>query len=273
MNKSLVLILSLVILTSCNDNKRDTAKTVKSKIKPKIEKPVTYGITGEEIELRTGPGEEFEKVINYKTSRILKKTIYTSIDYSVKVIIKESNGEWSNIQVVSPSNLSNSHKGWILTKYILLKSKKIDMKLKLFNDVNALSEKLTKISLGSFRQWDKDELGWYTYTKYFSFGGSSDINGMQNNIAFYINGRQEEAVNEVKIVLNINNGLEKSEALKRLQETVKKTLNIIPLESPDELFKSIISEKECTFEYDNYKLVFEFDKSKIDTWNFLIISK
>src|SRR5690554_7608604 len=103
MKNILTLLLMFTFLSSCKEsNKKENIETqIETKIEPVTEKkvkqnqPEKFGISGEGIELRMGPGTNYDKVINEKTSKILKKTIYASVDYSVKVVVEETNGNWT----------------------------------------------------------------------------------------------------------------------------------------------------------------------------------
>lgn len=280
MKNILALLLMLTFLSNCKEsNKEVNIETqIETKIKPVIEKkgeqkrPEKFGISGEGIELRKGPGTNYEKVINEKTSRILKKTIYASVDYSVKVVEEETNGNWSKIKVVEPSYLS-SRQGWIQTKYIIKKEQTEKVKIPLYSKIEELRTALSKNGIGKLGYWKNDELGWYSSTDYYSFGNSSSINGMQNNIAYYINGRQKENANEVKIVLNVNNDKESKKALELLNTVSQKTIKSLNLEMPKGLSQSIVNQKPNEFENDIYRISLELDKSKIDTWNLIIYTK
>jgi len=147
------------------------------------------------------------------------------------------------------------------------------LKISLYSKIDELRTELSNNGIGKLGDWKKDELGWYSYTDYNSFGNSSSINGMQNNIAYYINGRQKENANEVKIVLNINNDKESKKALELLNSISQKTIKSLNLEIPKELSQSIVNQKPNEFENDIYRIVLGLDKSKIDTWNLIIYSK
>lgn len=79
----------------------------------------TYDIEGEEIFIRNGPGEKFDKIVNEKASSASTVSQYIQVDYSVRVVILESKGNWSKIKVVIPSWLTDTHIGWMPTKHIL----------------------------------------------------------------------------------------------------------------------------------------------------------
>ncbi|GAB4039356.1 SH3 domain-containing protein [Spirosoma gilvum] len=77
------------------------------------------GISGEEIFIHTGPGESFPRLVNEKASASMGKTDYCAVDRSVKVVVLETKGAWSKINVVDPDWLTATYLGWIPSKYIL----------------------------------------------------------------------------------------------------------------------------------------------------------
>ena len=64
-------------------------------------------------ELRSGPGTEYERIINQKATDALGEVHYLSVDTSVTVTILKSEGEWAEIQVIQPEHLRDSHRGWV----------------------------------------------------------------------------------------------------------------------------------------------------------------
>lgn len=84
----------------------------------------TYKVNGSGINVRTGPGTNFRKIVNQKATSILKTTQYITIDNSVTVYEECSQGKWSKIHVTDPDWLSQSHRGWVASKF--LRGKKID---------------------------------------------------------------------------------------------------------------------------------------------------
>ncbi len=90
-------------------------------------------ITEDEVSLFRGPGTNYDRVKNEKTSRILNKTIYASVDTSVIVFVECSKDDWSYVRVIDPAYLSESHRGWIQSKY-LEKTKNIKIGNDWFSD-------------------------------------------------------------------------------------------------------------------------------------------
>ena len=117
-NRLLILYSIVVLVLSCSQSENQVSNTPKLSPNP----PKLFGIEGENIPLRVGPGENFDKLINEKATKILKETQYLQVDYTVKVKIEETKNDWSKIRVVEPEHLSNTHIGWIPSKYVLNKN-------------------------------------------------------------------------------------------------------------------------------------------------------
>lgn len=64
-------------------------------------------------DLRSGPGNSHERMVNQKASDALGKIHYLSVDTSTSVQILQSQGEWVEIQVTQPDHLRASHRGWV----------------------------------------------------------------------------------------------------------------------------------------------------------------
>ena len=97
-------IYAVVTTQACGDNDNITG--------------IKYGVSGKSINIRKGPGTNFEKVINQKASSILGRTQYVSISDSVTVLEECNSGAWSKIQVIDPSYLNSSHRGWVASKFL-----------------------------------------------------------------------------------------------------------------------------------------------------------
>lgn len=116
-------------IQSCGSSSTKTAKT--------------YKINGSKINVRKGPGINFNKIVNQKATKILKKTQYITLDSSVTVIEECSQGKWSKIRVTNPSYLSQTHRGWIASKF--LRGKKVDSSGKeLFTEADFYFDKKTR---------------------------------------------------------------------------------------------------------------------------------
>lgn len=84
----------------------------------------SYKVNGSGINVWTGPGTSFDRIVNQKATRIMGKTHYVTIDNSVTVFEECSQGEWSRVRVTDPDYLSQSHRGWVESK--VLRGKKVD---------------------------------------------------------------------------------------------------------------------------------------------------
>ena len=135
MAKFKILTFSFFLLTfsifSCSSENENSTSGSKLEEVKKIEvitpkkKNIIFEIKGEDIILREGPGEDFNKIINKKASKALNITHYIKIDYTTKVKKLEAKSSWSKIQVISPSHLSKTHIGWIESKYLVSPDKDI----------------------------------------------------------------------------------------------------------------------------------------------------
>lgn len=271
-----------IFLASCSFSPTDTSNATSessTEVTTEHSAPTNiYTIKGEDIAIRTGPGKNYDKVVIKKTSDIMHETVYATVDFSVKVREDETNNDWSKITVVEPDYLSESHQGWIETKYIAKEQKSEEnpnliRKVTLFNDVSAVQKALGQNGIGALRKWRGDELGWMSSSDYYSFGSSSADNGMQNNLAYYLESNNQNSVKTVKLILNINNATEKSEALSLLGKTAQETFTSLNLQIPKGLINAIKSGKYFNADNSNFSISFSLDKSKIDTWKLTLETK
>ncbi|PKP51943.1 MAG: hypothetical protein CVT92_11175 [Bacteroidetes bacterium HGW-Bacteroidetes-1] len=120
----MMLALFSGLLLSCGQNQKANSDNQRNlKIETVSKAPTVYNIEGEDIVIRVGPGEDSDKLVNKKATEALGETQYAQVDYSVKVIIEATDGDWSKIKVVEPDWLSTSHVGWIPTKNIIMDKK------------------------------------------------------------------------------------------------------------------------------------------------------
>lgn len=80
-----------------------------------------FGINGEDVVIRTAPGEKSKKLINEKATQALGEIQYCQVDHSTKVEVLETKDDWSKIKVVEPDWLSKTHVGWIPSKFLISK--------------------------------------------------------------------------------------------------------------------------------------------------------
>jgi len=79
---------------------------------PEIVVGATFDVA-RSVELRDGPGEKHDKKINQKASDVLRRLEYMSVDSSTTVKVLDLKGDWAEVQVVEPTHLTDTHRGWI----------------------------------------------------------------------------------------------------------------------------------------------------------------
>lgn len=146
-------------------------------------------------------------------------------------------------------------------------------KLKIFNDISSIRTALNNNDIGSLRPWHNDGLGWISSTDYYSFGTADLNNNLMNNLAYYLESKSDAYVETVKLVLNINNSIEKTEALSLLNNTSNKTLSSLAISIPKGLSKAIKSGKEFNYDNNDYIVSLTLNKSNIETWKLTIEAK
>jgi len=126
-----VLLISTLFLSCTSPTNTNTAgnQVLSGKTTEETSSQI-FGINGEGVPIREAPGENSKKVINEKATQALGKTEYCEVDYSVKVEVLETSGNWTKIKVVEPEWLSASHVGWILSRYLVSKEKEEQQSLK-----------------------------------------------------------------------------------------------------------------------------------------------
>ena len=188
-NQLFVIIIVVSFFHSCSQKKNRTdnpdlnikqsdsliIKTETSFIK--LDTGVVYDIDGHEIEIRLGPGEEYDKLINKKATEIFEKTQYANVDHSVKIKITEQKGNWSKIRVVEPDWLINTHIGWIPSKYIIEENRDAEILLEALSE-NFLISLLENINNKEFVKGQMDSINFTE--KYNGIYVSNKIEGGKN---------------------------------------------------------------------------------------------
>jgi hypothetical protein len=118
----MIIIFAYLAVSSCSSNS-GTSTSVNVDTTEHQESatsvPQIFGIEGDNIIIRTGPGKNFPGIVNEKASEAIGITEYCQVDNSVKVVVLETKEKWTKIKVVEPEWLSDSHVGWILSKSII----------------------------------------------------------------------------------------------------------------------------------------------------------
>lgn len=150
---------------------------------------------------------------------------------------------------------------------------KSKMKIKIFNQTTNLLIELSANGIGELKEWKKLEgMGWGSLTDYFQFGETEGGIGLQNNLAYYLEGEENYAKN-LQLILNINNPEKKREAVKLFTETVEKTFKTLEIETPEGLLEAIKKDKDFKSENRSFTTNFTIEKSNIQTFKMEIDSK
>ena len=148
-----------------------------------------------------------------------------------------------------------------------------NMKIKLFNETSNLLSKLSENGIGELKEWkNPEEMGWGSLTDYFQFGKNKDGDGMQNNLAYYLEGEENYAKN-LLLNLNVNNPKDKKAAVKLFSETTEKTFKTLEIEIPKGLLEAIKNNKEFKSESEIYSVSFKIEKENIEIFKMEIVSK
>lgn len=152
----------------------------------------------------------------------------------------------------------------------------IDNSLGVFNTPKELCSILSKNGIGKLSDWKdwEDGLGFVASSSYYQFGSKNNGVGLENNIAYYLTGK-EKLVEELKIKLNINNGDEKNNALKMLAKTTLETLYSIGLDpiTYATIETAIIKSQPYEADYGNFYISYMIDQNNIETCEVKIITK
>lgn len=166
------LLTVIVFGFSCSENEspNHTEPTLPATEKL-IEKSIEiFEIAGEDIPIRLGPGNNFDKKLNEKATKFFGTTKYCTVGYSSKVKVLEVKDDWSKIQIVEPNWLTYSHIGWIPTKEIK-SGKEIEVEFKLKQSDYELLKTNHNSTVQNFdvlikhSKFDKEYL--YQFTKQF----------------------------------------------------------------------------------------------------------
>lgn len=120
---TLTAFFSVMLICSCSSptNTKDIDNHALSTNTVAAPSNKIFGIDGEGIPIRIAPGEKSEKLKNEKATKAFGKAQYCEVDYSTKVQILETKGDGSKIKIVEPEWLSETHVGWIPSKYLMSK--------------------------------------------------------------------------------------------------------------------------------------------------------
>lgn len=110
---------------------------------------------------------------------------------------------------------------------------------------------------------------WICQTPLISFG-SSGSNGMENNIAFYVNGTSAAGANDIRIKININNPAERKDAFLRLEESTRSLFSVLSEKIPPDLVKAILQQKPTSITTGFGKAELILEPGRIDSFKIVL---
>ncbi len=78
----------------------------------------TMGVHSQQVNIRSGPGTSFERVIDGPKSRTSGTTAYASLAGKFTVLEECRKGGWSRIWVTEPEHLRATHHGWVANRFL-----------------------------------------------------------------------------------------------------------------------------------------------------------
>lgn len=168
--------------------------------------------------------------------------------------------------------------GWIPTNKLVefgspeLQTKVIPSKLTAFNNIANVRRSLSSNGIGELKEWRSDGAGGFiSITDYYRFGEAS-TNGLDNNLAYYLESDNQEFAKKLSLVLNINNN-ERLDAISKFKNISMKTFKALNLELPSGLNKSLTHPSSFTFENNQYTVRLSKEDNNIESWKLVIESK
>jgi len=146
-------------------------------------------------------------------------------------------------------------------------------KIELFQNVEELILKLSDTEINNFRPWRFDGYRWISFSDYYYFGNKTGIKGFQNNLAYYISSAVEPYAEDLKLILNIYNQEESSEAINTFIRLALKTYSILNLTPPQNLLTSISTNTELDYEDDIHYSHIRIVNAHIPSWRVILESK
>ncbi len=148
-------------------------------------------------------------------------------------------------------------------------------KLKIFNDIQKVIEKLSNIGIGELSEWHKSYTGddcYLSTTKYYQFG-SDDITKIPNILAFYLTG-EESYIKQLDVVLDVGFQQNKHETLEKFTEVLRLAFKNLSILMPDDLPESIHTNKEYSKQYDSHSISLTYEKlERIENYTLSIITQ
>ena len=107
------LLIAVAVFIACGGGGNRTSDLPSSSPPRSSSPPLKEFDIVRSCDLRSGPGNEYERKINQKASDKIGEIHYLSLDTSVTVKILQTQGDWLEIQVTQPEFLRDSYRGWV----------------------------------------------------------------------------------------------------------------------------------------------------------------
>ena len=224
------------------------------------------------------PSTSSKKLTNERASSITKQKEYYGLDKSYKLVILDVKAKYNKIKVIEPSWLTDTYIGWVPTSVLMefgyiVSAKAVPSKVVAFNNVNGLIESLSQNGLGNLGSWRSDDVGAFmSITDYYRFGKVSPVNGLDNNLAYYLQSENETYAEKLTLVHNIFNSSDRKSALKKFRTTIEKTFKTLKLLPPRRLISSLDQPKNYNYANKIFRMSLEREENKIENWKFVLIS-
>ena len=111
---------------------------------------------------------------------------------------------------------------------------------------------------------------WLCMTRLIPIGAAGS-NGMENNIAFYVNGTSLSRANDIRIKININNSQERTQAFSRLDSAIKTLFRAVSHPVPPELSKAISQQRAISVRTKFGKVELIHEPGRIDSFKVVLI--
>lgn len=271
MKQILNLFLLAILCWSCSN----TASREESKVEAEQETPKYYAVK-EGIDLLISPSTSSQRLINEKATSITKDTVYCELSKSCKLTILENKGKYARVKVIEPEWLTDTYIGWVPSNMLvefgnISPSKTVSSKIAIFNNINSLTTELSRNGIGQLHSWRSDGMGGFmSITDYYRFGTASAANGLDNNLAYYLESNNEDYVEKLSLVLNINNAAERRDGLAILKTVTERTFKSIKVIIPPGLIRSIQSPKAYSYSNQMLSVILERENNNIESWKLII---
>lgn len=274
MKQILRLFLLAILCWSCGN----IASREESKIEAEQETPKYYAVK-ENIDLLISPSASSQRLINKKATSVTKDMVYCELDKSCKLTILENKGKYARVKVIEPEWLTDTYIGWVLNDMLvefgnIPTSKTISSKIDIFNNIKPLITELSRNGIGQLHSWRSDGMGGFmSITDYYRFGTASAANGLDNNLAYYLESNNEYYVEKLSLVLNINNAAERRDGLAKFKTVTERTFRSIKIATPSGLIKSIEAPKAYSYSDGTLSVSLERENNNIESWKLIVKSK